>query len=97
MPITISFFVLYYAISIAVTRMRAELGTPVHDLHYSGPDEILTRTIGNAKAGAWESGDVLNVLVHQPCLPQPPNAASTGGVQNGGADTHEPTASCVRR
>ena len=31
--------------------MRAELGTPVHDLHYSGPDEILTRTIGTRKLG----------------------------------------------
>ena len=50
-PITISFFILYYAISIAITRMRAELGTPVHDLHYSGPDEILTRTIGTRKLG----------------------------------------------
>ena len=49
--ITIGFFVLYYAISIAITRMRAELGTPVHDLHYSGPDEILTRTIGTRKLG----------------------------------------------
>ena len=50
-PITIIFFALYYAISIAITRMRAELGTPVHDLHYSGPDEILTRTIGTRKLG----------------------------------------------
>ena len=49
--ITVSFFILYYAISIAITRMRAELGTPVHDLHYSGPDEILTRTIGTRKLG----------------------------------------------
>ena len=32
-----AFFVIYYMISIAITRMRAELGTPVHDLHYSGP------------------------------------------------------------
>jgi hypothetical protein len=43
------FFLLYYAISIAVTRMRAELGTIVHDLHYSGPDEILTRALGTRR------------------------------------------------
>jgi hypothetical protein len=49
--ITVIFFILYYAISIAVTRMRAELGTPVHDLHYSGPDEILTRTVGTRRLG----------------------------------------------
>ena len=45
------FFVIYYMISIAITRMRAELGTPVHDLHYSGPDEILTRTVGTRRLG----------------------------------------------
>ncbi len=49
--IMLTFFVLYYMISIAVTRMRAELGTPVHDLHYSGPDEILTRTVGTRRLG----------------------------------------------
>ena len=47
--IALAFFALYYAISIAITRMRAELGTPVHDLHYSGPDEILTRTLGTRR------------------------------------------------
>ena len=46
-----AFFVIYYMISIAITRMRAELGTPVHDLHYSGPDEILTRTVGTRRLG----------------------------------------------
>ena len=49
--IMFAFFILYYAISIAVTRMRAELGTPVHDLHYSGPDEILTRALGTRRIG----------------------------------------------
>lgn len=49
--ITFVFFAFYYAISIAITRMRAELGTPVHDLHYSGPDEILTRAFGTRRLG----------------------------------------------
>ena len=31
--------------------MRAELGTPVHDLHYSGPDQILTKAIGTRNLG----------------------------------------------
>lgn len=47
--ISITFFVLYFAISLAVTRMRAELGTPVHDLHYSGPDQILVRSLGTRR------------------------------------------------
>ena len=49
--IMVAFFGFYYAISIAIARMRAELGTPVHDLHYSGPDEILTRALGTRRLG----------------------------------------------
>lgn len=49
--IMLAFFVIYYMISIAITRMRAELGTPVHDLHYSGPDQILTRVVGTRRLG----------------------------------------------
>jgi hypothetical protein len=39
-------FALYFAICVGVTRMRAELGPPAHDLHYAGPDVILTTTLG---------------------------------------------------
>jgi hypothetical protein len=50
--VIILFFAIYYAISTAVTRMRAELGSPVHDLHFLGPDEILPRTMGTRRFGA---------------------------------------------
>ena len=43
---------IYFALSIAVTRMRAELGPPVHDLHFSGPDHMITRAIGTEHIGA---------------------------------------------
>lgn len=46
-----AFFAIYFAISIAVTRMRAELGSPVHDLHYAGPDQILVRFLGTRRLG----------------------------------------------
>ena len=39
-------FGLYFGLSIAITRIRAELGPPVHDMHFSGPDSILTRAWG---------------------------------------------------
>jgi hypothetical protein len=39
-------FAIYFALSLAVTRMRAELGPPVHDLHFSGPDYMLTHSFG---------------------------------------------------
>ncbi|MCS6777446.1 MAG: DUF6785 family protein [Chloroherpetonaceae bacterium] len=34
-------FTIYFALAIAITRMRAELGPPAHDLHRAGPDSIL--------------------------------------------------------
>ena len=35
------FLLIYFALSLAITRMRAELGPPAHDLHFSGPDHLL--------------------------------------------------------
>ena len=40
------FFVIYYGLAVAVTRMRAQFGAPVHDLHFTGPGTILTAVIG---------------------------------------------------
>jgi hypothetical protein len=42
------FFLLYLVISLGVTRMRAELGAPVHDLHFLGPDTTLASLCGTA-------------------------------------------------
>ncbi len=39
-------FGIYFAIAVACTRMRAELGPPAHDLHNGGPDYILTAVLG---------------------------------------------------
>jgi len=39
-------FAIYFAIAVACTRMRAELGPPAHDLHNGGPDYILTACLG---------------------------------------------------
>ena len=46
-----SFFAIWLAIALAITRMRAELGSPVHDLHNIGPDETLTRIFGTRRIG----------------------------------------------
>lgn len=37
----IAFFLIYFTLAIAITRMRAELGPPAHDLHMAGPDSII--------------------------------------------------------
>ena len=47
-----AFFLIYLALALAITRMRAELGTPVHDLHFTGPDWALTDLLGPRVIGA---------------------------------------------
>jgi len=44
--LAVAAFAIYFALSLAVTRLRAELGPPVHDLHFTGPDHMLTRSFG---------------------------------------------------
>ncbi|HLK55442.1 MAG TPA: DUF6785 family protein, partial [Chthonomonadaceae bacterium] len=49
-PLTILwFFLIYFTLAIAITRMRAELGPPAHDLHQAGPDSILTQILPSNK------------------------------------------------
>lgn len=43
------FFMLYFVIVLAATRMRAELGPPTHDLYFEGPDRILTSALGTRR------------------------------------------------
>ncbi|MBC8101168.1 MAG: hypothetical protein H7Z41_01090 [Cytophagales bacterium] len=50
------FFVMYFALALAITRMRAELGTPVHDLHFTGPEMILTHVAGSR---AFDGGNLV--------------------------------------
>ena len=40
------FFTLYFILAIGITRMRAELGSPVHDLHRAGAHLMMVNTIG---------------------------------------------------
>jgi len=44
--LAVSFFLIYFALAVAVTRMRAQFGSPVHDLHFTGPDTTLSMTFG---------------------------------------------------
>lgn len=44
----------YYLISFVITRIRAELGPPVHDQHFSGPDAMLTQAAGTAHFSAQD-------------------------------------------
>jgi hypothetical protein len=44
--LAIAFLVIYFGLAVGITRMRAELGPPVHDLHHAGPDSFLPTVLG---------------------------------------------------
>ena len=48
--IAVAFFLIYLGLSLAVTRIRATLGPPAHDLHHAGPDQVLAWSLGTGKA-----------------------------------------------
>jgi len=43
------FFIGYFLISISIGRIRAELGSPVHDLHFSGPGRMMVSLLGTRR------------------------------------------------
>ena len=45
--VMLSFFVIFFMYSIAIARMRAELGPPAHDLHFMGPGMVIHDAIGS--------------------------------------------------
>jgi len=50
--VALAFWGIFFLLSIAITRMRAELGHPAHELYWRGPDAILTRMLGPRRLGA---------------------------------------------
>ncbi len=49
--IMIAFFIIFFLYSIAIARMRAELGPPAHDLHNMGPDAVIHNALGTHGLG----------------------------------------------
>lgn len=43
---------LYFALAFAIARMHAEFGPPAHDLHYMGPEMVLTGMFGTRSFSA---------------------------------------------
>ena len=50
--VVISYFVIYYVFCTAITRMRAELGPPTHELHGAHPDQMMVWFMGTRPLGA---------------------------------------------
>ncbi|RKU30736.1 hypothetical protein C6497_03395 [Candidatus Poribacteria bacterium] len=45
------FFLIYFCMSITITRIRAELGPPAHDLYNAGADLLLVDAFGTRRIG----------------------------------------------
>ncbi len=45
------FFALYLMTEIGITRIRAEVGSPIHDLHFAGPEYLMVGAVGTRKLG----------------------------------------------
>lgn len=50
------FFLIFFFYSIAIARMRAELGPPAHDLHHMGPDMLIHNALGTRELGEGNVG-----------------------------------------
>jgi len=46
--VAVAYLLVYFILSVVVTRIRAELGHPVHDLHFAGPDLVIPQIVGTA-------------------------------------------------
>lgn len=45
------FFALYLMTEVGVTRVRAEVGSPIHDLHFAGPEYLMVDAVGTRNLG----------------------------------------------
>ena len=55
------FFVCYYTISVGVARFRAEMGVPLHDFHFTGPDQMLPSIVSPRRLG-YQNITVMSML-----------------------------------
>ena len=45
------FFALYLMTEVGITRIRAEVGSPIHDLYFAGPEYLMVNAVGTRKLG----------------------------------------------
>ncbi len=59
--VSAAFFLIYCILVISITRMRAQFGAPVHDLHFTGPEMILTSLFGTQ---SFTKQDLIGLAFH---------------------------------
>jgi len=51
-PVILAFFLLYFIFAVILSRIRAELGFPTHDMQLMGPQHAMLTAAGTEKLGA---------------------------------------------
>jgi hypothetical protein len=59
--LSLLFFLCYYTISVGVARFRAEMGVPLHDFHFTGPDQMFPSIISPRRLG-YQNVTVMSML-----------------------------------
>lgn len=60
-PLSLAFFLIYFALCTVISKIRAEFGPPVHDLHFGGPDRILITLFGSTNL---KKGDLIGLSLY---------------------------------
>ena len=83
------FFGIFFALSLAMTRVRAELGTP-HEIFFVNPQEIMVGTLGTPRIGAQNMTGIAVMYWFNRCyrchpMPNQMEALKMGQVTNMGS------------
>jgi hypothetical protein len=79
--LAIGFFVIYFLLAVAVARVRAEFGSPVHDFHFAGPDYTLTYLLGTMNLRQHDMGMLHQLYWFNRAYRAHPVATTIEGVQ----------------
>lgn len=59
------FYAVYFTLSLAVMRIRAEMGIPAHDLLVKGPVQSIPRIIGTQNLARWHKPTLVSFALHR--------------------------------
>lgn len=79
--VALAVFVIYYALAVSVGRVRAELGSPVHDFHMIGPDYAIPLVVGTGNLGLRALGAFHDLSWFNRAYRAHPMAGSLEGLQ----------------
>lgn len=81
LSIAILVFVIYYLLALAVARVRAEFGSPVHDFHFTGPDYTIGYVGGTVNLRQQDLGMLTQYFWFNRAYRAHPVADSVEGLQ----------------